>query len=312
MIENEVTDLSSILEGLKENASKVLHVKNDFRSPKVLPKITRAILFPFNKEMHSVVAFKDMLTFEVAGVYDPLVFRNIGKNTHNILGYGCSDFSIQNEAAIDWLSDFDAVILGHTRVISSSLRCDYIDKFLKMCIKFKKSIFCFDKLDEYESLVLQLTASGQWAFSPNISEFDIDNSCLGKLHGISTPVIGVFGTGTKQGKFTLQLSLRKKLQEIGYKVGGIGTEPTAQLFGLDYCYPSGYESAVSIKGGESVKALNGLMHNIDMNRNDIIVVGGQSHTVPYNRGNLGFLSLSQHEFLLGTGTRLCCSLRESF
>lgn len=51
------------------------------------------------------------------------------------------------------------------------------------------------------------------------------------LYRISTPVLAVCGTSSKQGKFTLQLELRKRFCEMGYKVGQIGTEPNSLLLG---------------------------------------------------------------------------------
>lgn len=123
---------------------------------------------------------------------------------------------------------------------------------------------------------------------------------LGMLYQISTPVVGVFGTSSKQGKFTLQLALRKIMLEQGYSVGGIGTEPTSQLFGMDYVFPMGYNSTVYIDYNAVIHFLNSAMHNICIKNTDIIIVGSQSGTIPYAYGNISNYPTFQHAFLMGT------------
>ena len=126
----------------------------------------------------------------------------------------------------------------------------------------------------------------------------------GKLYRISKPVIGVFGTSSSQGKFSLQLILREKFLMDGYQGGQIGSEPQSLLFGFDYVYPMGYGSSVFIKGMECVRYLNSLLKKLESN--DIILVGSQSGTVPYDYGNTAQYNLPQSLFLLGTLPDIVC------
>lgn len=123
---------------------------------------------------------------------------------------------------------------------------------------------------------------------------------FGMLYKINKPVVGVFGTSSKQGKFSFQLMLRKKLQDRGYMVGQLGTEPSALLFGMDEVYPMGYNSSVFLNGIDSIIYLNNLMERISNKRNDIILVGAQSGTISYALPNIANCCLSEYEFLLGT------------
>jgi uncharacterized NAD-dependent epimerase/dehydratase family protein len=94
----------------------------------------------------------------------------------------------------------------------------------------------------------------------------------------------------------------------GYKVGQIGTEPNALLFGMDYVFPIGYNSAVDLSEEESIIYLNALIYELCEKENDLIIVGSQSGTVNYDVGNLSQFCLRQHSFLLGTqpdATVLC-------
>lgn len=123
---------------------------------------------------------------------------------------------------------------------------------------------------------------------------------LNKYHVIGKPVLGVAGTSSRQGKYTLQLKLRKKMQERGYRVGQLGTEPTGLLFGFDAVYPMGYESNIKVKGIDAVKMVNSLMGAIEKKDPDIILFGSQSQTIPNQVGGEKEYPIAQHELILGT------------
>lgn len=122
----------------------------------------------------------------------------------------------------------------------------------------------------------------------------------GKLRGIGRPIVGVMGTSSKQGKFSVQLLLRNYFINHGYNVGQLGTEPSSLLFGFDEVYPFGFESTVKISGLNAIAAINSMMGNIEDKSPDIIIVGSQSQTIPQNTGNLDLYVTYQYEFLYGT------------
>lgn len=300
-LENGINKFSDILNYLEKNAYQVLNVQNSkYIEKSNLFKIKKAIIFPFNKELHSLAVNQDSLSFSIQGIYEPSLFRNVGKKVSEILSFCNSSITISDIKKLDWSSDFDTVILGHTKLIANSLNNDMILEILEQCIRFKKNIYSFDSLDFYKKQVELLKKEGCWAFHPKIDESDVDNSLLGKLYKISTPVIGFFGTSPKQGKFTLQIAVKNMMSKLGYKIGGLATEPSAQLFNFDFSYPLGYECSVHISGVKSIQTLNRLMHEIDKKNYDLIIVGSQSQTVPYNTGNVGHYPIYQQDFLLGT------------
>lgn len=142
-------------------------------------------------------------------------------------------------------------------------------------------------------------AKGYNIFCPYVNSDMLPQNTYGKLYHINKPVLGVFGTGSKQGKFTLQMILRNYFQNDGYKVGHIGTEPSALLFGCEKVYPMGYENSVDIKGFDSISLLNKYMYDI-ADDSEIIIVGSQSNTVPPLMGNQCYYTTKQIEFLMGT------------
>ncbi|MCI8331975.1 MAG: DUF1611 domain-containing protein [Clostridiales bacterium] len=119
------------------------------------------------------------------------------------------------------------------------------------------------------------------------------------MHVLGCPVLGVVGTGTRQGKFSLQLALRHEFMRLGYNVGQLGTEPTAPLFGMDAVYPMGHENAVYVKGFDAVFAVNQLLSQIEEKNPDIILFGSQSHTVTFVAGGPAYYPVRQQELLMG-------------
>ena len=105
------------------------------------------------------------------------------------------------------------------------------------------------------------------------------------------------GTSSVQGKFSVQLYLRRQLTAAGYKVSNIGTEPTGYLFGFDSVLPMGYGSGLRLTSYEFVNLLNSAVHEAEEEMPDLLIVGSQSGTVPAYRNNLQFLLFRQYELL---------------
>lgn len=259
--------------------------------------IKKAILFPFNKEMHSLIRYYEMLDFEIDGIYDTKYTGTVGATTTHLLkDKRLKDILVENVSEINWSNDFDTLILGHTDELSNlTFQVDIKQKILSDALRYNKNIYSFD--DIYDLFDKQYQNK---IFCPRVLNSNVPPNRLGKLHRISKPILGVFGTSSKQGKFTLQLELRKLLSADGYKIGQIGTEPNALLFGMDYVFPMGYNASVYIQENDTIRYLNDLMHRLCTTSNDIIIVGAQSGTIPYDFGNISQMNIAQHLFLLGT------------
>ena len=123
---------------------------------------------------------------------------------------------------------------------------------------------------------------------------------MGKMYLLKTPVLGVFGTSSQQGKFTLQLELRKRFLRDGYAIGQLGTEPESLLFGMDWVYPFGYRGTVSINPYANIQYLNYCMAEMDRQDYDIVMVGAQSGVIPMLYSQIDNFPLDCMNFLLGT------------
>ena len=306
-VSNLIISLLQQGKDVKQGLSEAAVVKKVFEKGFCLPakpdwlKNSNAILIPFNKEIHSLVAYEDMLSFSIKGVYDLKFFGRIGRKVSEFLHYtNVSPITIRNYDDIPWdTNDFDTVIVGHLGELSWRCKKDLLEEIYVKCKQHHKKIYSFDSLDAYISQTEnndKLTDS----FSPYINSQHVPKGRYGKLHEIVSPVIAVVGTSSRQGKFTLQLNIRRKLQTLGYNVGQIGSEPSSLCFGMDFVYPYGYQSTVNLSGFESIVVLNQMIHDLDMKEVDICIVGTQSGSVPYSNYNLSTIPLQQIEFLLGT------------
>jgi uncharacterized NAD-dependent epimerase/dehydratase family protein len=262
----------------------------------------KAVLFPFNKEMHSLIRFQSMLPFEIAGMYDVRYLRQVGKYPEDIIGIERfkKSMPIVSYEHIDWEASFDTFVMGHTSVLERSIGVNYARETAENCLRYGKNLVSLSYFPEWERYDTLFKENGLSLYMPRVTVDDVPSLYEGKLRCIGVPIIGIFGTSSRQGKFSLQLNLREYFMQAGWKVGQLGTEPTSLLFGFDEVYPIGYESTVEISGYESIAAVNNMIGRIEDKNPDIIIVGGQSQTIPQQTGNLRLYVLEQHEFLMAT------------
>lgn len=271
------------------------------KRPEWMPGM-KAIILPFSKEIHSLLAFEDLLDFEIVDVYDFKYSARVGKSVPHLINYrNPKSRVIKNYQDIIWNSpEFDAVICGHMSEMSSICKKDILKDVINQCFIHNKKLYAFDDLNVYNDEITLYEDFAKNVYSPSITYQNIPKGRFGKLHSIQTPVLAVVGTSSSQGKFTVQLALREKLMKSGYRVGHIGSEPTAFCFGMDFVFPYGYNSSTYTSGHFNILLLNQALHEMDMNECDICLVGTQTNTAFYGNNNLENIPLQQLEVLFGT------------
>lgn len=274
-----------------DSEASALYSNRKYINRQIPFKINRAIVFPYNKEMRVIAHNEDLLGFIIHNYFDLKYSGNVGKiklgSENNANTKIIRDFD-----ALDWSENFDTVILGHTSIMSNALGRNIEFEIINMCKKYGKQLFsCHDIRFYNDSL------NGLKYYCPYV---DINPKPeFIKMHVAGAPVLGIVGTGGNQGKFTIQLGLRRELLSRGYNLAQLGTEPTAQLFGMDCVYPMGHESSVYPKGFDAVLELNHMMSYMDNKNPDIIMFGNQANTVPFHVGGPQDYPVVQHELILG-------------
>lgn len=258
-------------------------------------KIKNAVVFPFNKETHSLAAFERLIGFNIVGYYDVRQKGKINKRVCDLLEYTDNESVIKDFETIDWQSDFDTFICGHIGEISKILKTNLIDRIFSLCLTYGKQLICFDNVTDYIKRYPTVCAVFPY----------IDNKCLplhrfGKLRSPNIPIVGVFGTSSRQGKMTVQLYLREAFLKRNIKINNIGSEPESALFGFEGVYAFGYESTDHLEPMEMITFLNEMVYQLESNNCEIIIVGSQSGTVPHQLRNLCMIPMKQYCFLLGT------------
>lgn len=287
-----------ILSYFKENAQYVY--ESNHHSQKVAAEeplaISHAALLPFSKEMQSLLHFKDLLTFHIDGIYDVKYSGNIGLRFQTL--NHAETWEIKSLELCDWEA-IDTVILGHILDMNPVVQEHILHTVIPNCIKYRVNIFCLDyqiyKSYEEEFHRHHLSISTPYVHAARQNKF-------GKLYHIHRPVLSVLGTSSQQGKFTLQLLLRKMFMEKKYQIGQLGTEPTSLLFGMDACFPFGYNSPLkeeNVDPYQYIELVNAMLHEIDQKEPDIILTGCQSNIAPILFNNLRNMTVDQMNFLMG-------------
>jgi len=235
--------------------------------------IKEAAVFPFNKEIHAIARFEELLICKIADYYTIRVMGNVGTRVGELVPASRSDKILKDIKHIEW-DKFDTLIIGHTDECSNITGVDYKGWLIEEATARGKNIYLFDDI-----------GSNHRTYYPRVCE-DMLQKRFGKLYKIDKPVLTVAGTNSKQGKYTLQLELRKRFMELGYKVGQIGTEPTAPLFGMDEVFPCGYNGTVKLNPEQTFVYVNQMLHNITEKNPDIIIAGAQTALLGYNDNNV--------------------------
>lgn len=291
LMENGVSN-EDIKKTLKENSVYKYNFKLEGDSEQEVEKnIKNVALFPYNKEMHALVNFPELLNFKIKKIYDIKYSNHIG----NEVGIK-RKYIIENIDTCDWNS-FDTMILGHLTELEAVLNINLKEKIVEKCLYNNINVYSYDNynLRNYEN---KFKKRGIW-IEVQGGECNRKINKFGKMYSIKAPVLGVFGTSKKQGKYTVQLILRKKFLKAGYKIGQIGTEPNSLLLGMDEIYPFGYNGIANKDCYNIIEEVNYLIHRIDNKNPDIILGGSQSGTIPRAYNNIAQIPIVQNAFLLG-------------
>ena len=281
--------------------------------PSTLPSdfswIQKAALYPFNKEMHALVRARDLLAFKITGIADPVGKGLVGKDAGEVLGLPDMGVHIRPKLS-SALKDADTLILGYVDQLGRIRKKDLLRAAIETALEHNCHVFSFLAVpqDMYGDLYDRADRKGLHLTSPSLASDDVRQALQADpTYGpVDVPVLGVFGTSAQQGKFTLQLILRRRLLHLGYRVGQIGTEHHSALFGIDLTFPMGYASNVLLPLQHYVPYLDYKLRQLSHQKKpDLILVGSQSGTIPYDVHEHRTHSLISMAFLLGTKPDAC-------
>ena len=271
--------------------------------------IRKAAIYPFNKEMHALVRYRDLLSFDLVGVADPVGKGLVGKDAGEALGISSAGIRIQPRLS-SALRGADTLILGYVDQLSRIGKKDMLREAVRLALDQGCHVFSFVSLhqDVYADLH-DLAAQKRIAPHLSIRRLRGGPGCPG-LRSEFQPRRRSGGRGVRNkfstGKIHPATGLRRRLLRLGYKVGQIGTEHHSALFGMDFAFPMGYASPLDLPIQWQVPYLDYKMRQIcGQRRPDLILVGSQSGTIPYDVHEHGAHSMASVSFLLGTKPDAC-------
>ncbi len=281
--------------------------RKDFRED--YSYIKKAVLYPYNKEMHSMVRYRDLLTFEIVGVADSIGKGIVGKDAGKVIGEPIANLRISPNIRRA-MADADTLILGYVDQLSRIRKRDLLREYVQLALDAGCHVFSFQALDPtvYGDLYDTADKKGLRLAYPHVHREELAQAIqnFNALPPVDVPVLSVMGTSSQQGKFTLQLALRRRLIQKGYKVGQIGTEHHSRLFGMDAAFPMGYASPLKLPFQHYIPYLDYKMREIcQRTQPDIILTGSQSGTIPYHVQEHSTHCLSSLAFLLGVKPDAC-------
>ena len=271
--------------------------------------IGRAALYPYNKEMHTLVRHAKHLHFTIAGIADPVGKGLVGKDAGEAIGIDPLGVCIVPKLG-DALEGADTLVLGYVDQLSRLGKKDLLREAIQTALERGLNVFSFLAVDleTYADLHDSARSKGLHLEFPDFDFADVQR-CLaaqGSERAVDVPVVGVFGTSSQQGKFTLQLALRQKLIEQGYNVGRLGTEHHSALFGMHFSFPMGYAAPRDLPLQYYGPYLDHKMREINAAKKPhIMLVGCQSGTIPYDVANHNSHTEPSIHFLLGTKPDAC-------
>ena len=154
MMLNGIYSREQILAEFKNIAPRKYRISQENISPSnnsIGFQMKNAVVFPFNKEMHSIIRYQNLLTFNIVDVYDSRYSTNIGASTNHLLKCESQkDFSIKNISDICW-DNFDTLIIGHLGELSNLTGKTKIWRsVISEAICRGKNIYSFDPYKEMD------------------------------------------------------------------------------------------------------------------------------------------------------------------
>ena len=273
--------------------------------------IGKAVLYPYNKEMHGLIHFSDQLSFDVVGVVDPPGKGLVGRDAGEAIGAPLANCRISPDLSATLANaSADTLILSYVDQLGRIGKRDSLRESIEVALDCGVHVYSLSKVpeDPYGDLYLKAKQRGLNIHYPTVSineAMEIIRSPSNSAP-VNVPILGIFGTSSQQGKFTAQLALGQQLKKIGYRISQVGTEHQAELFGMDCTFPMGYDSPLDMPIQLYVPFLQAQMSKICHEKHpDLIIAGAQSGTIPYSLDEHGFHLLPSVAFMVGIKPDAC-------
>ena len=180
--------------------------------------IKKAVLYPYNKEMHSMVRYRDLLAFEIIGVADPIGKGMVGKDAGKVIGEPVANLRISPNIRRT-LADADTLILGYVDQLARIRKRDLLRQYVQLALYEGCHVFSFQALDStvYGDLYELADKKGLRLAYPQVLGEEITQAIrhFNALPPVDVPVLSVMGTSSQQDYIPyLDYKMREICQRI--------------------------------------------------------------------------------------------------
>lgn len=256
----------------------------------------KVAIFPYNPNYIPVLKNKNLLRdIEICHLLSPSGFGLTGKD-----GYiydDTSGYKIQDGFSKKILEEIDCVWLTET---IDDFKDEDISYLLENISKYEKGVILSKSNSVVEELCekLNIELTNPDTYVKEYGMLKSEDFRQGfKFKKFETPVITVLGASENTQKFDLQLYLRNKFTEHGYKVSQVGTKSFCEFLGFHSLPAYFYDDDAITRN--NVIDFNNYLHEINQNEKpDVIIVG-----IPEGIFELN----STHTFNFGTKAYEMCN-----
>lgn len=238
----------------------------------------KVILYPYDTESLPVAKYRELLNIDVKYFVYP--------SGEELSNFKNEIFDVANKEEVkafitdEMLEQVDAIcIVDSVCEIDESKMMEVVSYGVK---KGKKIILISYKYQKYKEKIKELCEKHgmELLLHPNIN-FGYEDYYGEEIEEIDVPVISVMGMLPMTQKFELQLYLRKKFLEKGYKVSQIGSKPVSELFGFhampDYMFTNKYTDV------QKIVQFNNFVKKIEKEEQpDLIIIGIPDAIIPFS------------------------------
>lgn len=304
-LNGEWTDLSSLREWLRHHSvTSVMsftghdqpidrHEQQDkkevtpaevFSSLNIPACMNKVAVFPFEeKEMRTVLEFSEKLTCHLSlAISYPRPLKL--EQSIALLEEKKIPYTLQ-QLTEEQFDSFDTLVVGYFLDKADDHNAYYGYQLIRECIRRNKHFLVWDRVAYKLIQTVAGEAGAAYKGTIYLAGFNAEdrNRLLQAVDNtaVTTPSLCVIGTSKKQGKFTTQMILKELLQDAGYQVSHISTEPQGILLGADLTFPIGHNDTVVLDLKDWNRTLKRLQLLLaDIRKPDIIISGGQGGIIP--------------------------------
>lgn len=250
----------------------------------------KAMIYPFDIEFCPIVRHKSLLSnYEITNLVSPIGWGFNNKDVASVDGGEILEMKIINDYC-KALEQCETVIFSDSRY-KLDMEKDILIKIKEAILKSKNIICTFEVDQEYRKELIELSEENH-CYIKFFGNRDFENNNIinknkdyitfyETLQKIETPIVFILGVTERICKFEIQLALREKLQNLGYKVSQIGSREYCELFGF-YSFPQ-FMFSGSLSEVDKIVMFNNLVKNIEISENpDVIIVGIPGGTMKIN------------------------------